>query len=129
MTFALSEEKASGRSLKLSVHWTRKGCSFRVSAPSKTSGSWTLVRVEDFFGVDRLFASALIAAARSGTGVPESELACEPTDAGGEGSRGGGVEGRMSDDSRRVGRGLDTATGFGVVARDLSSVGFVRRHG
>ena len=65
MTLALSVEKVSGQFLKLRVHWTKNGCNFQVSKPLKTSSSWILVQSEDFFGVDRLWASKVRAAARS----------------------------------------------------------------
>ena len=54
VTLALSVEKASGRFLKLRVHWTRNGCNLRVSELSKTSSSQTLVHLEFFFRADRL---------------------------------------------------------------------------
>ena len=77
---ALSEENVSGWSLKLSVHWTKKGCSLWVSGPSKTSGSQTLVCIEDFFGVDKLWASTVIAAAKSDVSRLLSELTCKLID-------------------------------------------------
>ena len=49
---------------------------------SKTSGSQTLVHVKDFFREDKLWASKLIAAARS-VGGASLELACKPIDPGG----------------------------------------------
>ena len=39
-----------------------------MSDPSKTSSSKTLVQVEDFFGVDKLWASKVIGVARSAGG-------------------------------------------------------------
>ena len=50
--------------------------------PLKTSGSWTLVHVADFFGDDRLWVSSVIAAARS-VGCASSKLTCGHVDLGG----------------------------------------------
>ena len=78
MTSSLLEENSLGWSLKLRVHWTRKGCSLWVSDLSRTSGFQTLVYVENFFRADRLWANAVIAEARSEVGglllVPTSKL-------------------------------------------------------
>jgi hypothetical protein len=68
MTLALSSENASVQSQKLSAHCTRKDWSLHVSDPSKVSGSWTLVRAEDFFGIERILASNVMAWARSAGG-------------------------------------------------------------
>ena len=53
-----------------------------MSDPSKTSGSWTLVCVVDFFGDDRLWVSSVIAAARS-AGCASSKSTCGLVDPGG----------------------------------------------
>ena len=82
VTLALLEENASGQFLKLRVYWTRKGCILQVSYLSKTSSSQTLVCIQDFFRVDKLLASALMAAARL-AGSSSSELTCELIEPGG----------------------------------------------
>ena len=48
----------------------------------KTSGSWTLVRMVDFFRDDRLLDSSMIAVARS-AGCASLESTCELVDPGG----------------------------------------------
>ena len=53
-----------------------------MSDLSKTSGSWTLVCVVDFFRDNRLLDSSVIAVARS-AGCASSELTCEPINPGG----------------------------------------------
>ena len=50
--------------------------------PSKTTSSWTLVHVMDFFRDNRLLDSSVIAAARS-AGCASSELTCELINPGG----------------------------------------------
>ena len=50
--------------------------------PSKTSGLWTLVRVVDFFGDNRLWVSSVIAAVRS-VGCASLKLTCGLVDPGG----------------------------------------------
>ena len=53
-----------------------------MSDLSKTSGSWTLVCMVDFFRDNRLLDSSVIAVARS-AGCASSELTCELVDPGG----------------------------------------------
>ena len=53
-----------------------------MSDPSKTSGSWTLVHVVDFFGDNRLWVSSVIAVARS-AGCASSKSTCGLVDLGG----------------------------------------------
>ena len=53
-----------------------------MSDLSKTSGSWTLVHVADFFRDDRLWVSSVIAVATS-VGCASSKLTCGLVDPGG----------------------------------------------
>ena len=53
-----------------------------MSDPLKTSGSWTLVHMVDFFRDDRLLDSSMIAVARS-VGCASLESTCELVDPGG----------------------------------------------
>ena len=53
-----------------------------MSDPSKTSSSWTLVRVVDFFGDDKLWVSSMIAVARL-AGCASLKSTCRLVDPGG----------------------------------------------